>query len=465
VSESLYPLNFFLVVSSLIYPFVIQRANHKTNGGPAPGTNGGTAMLVMRNFGYLGLHPVIDIKSSLARARLVDYTGELQIRRRSEAENNKYVQKAEPEQIEGYKMKLPEWCPQFVAEPTLNGGRILEGVVSTESDISTAKSYAQELFPLPIQLSQSSLLSNNLTPGVTRGLPVHDDIESFYNTSFCNELLCHPRILHNCPKGNVVIKVELRELEWNESHSCYLSHLPSCGPTVHNTRRGPFLVQSSFSACTSRRSHQFMDEFKIKLPLDLKPKSREGGTRNLSLFFTLFKIKLGSKGRWKRGAKLLFGSNTVSETMDAEENGVSGSTRLNQIACGFLPLTEQSCLIENGIHDVRIGYKATPLTESMSLTGLGAPTTFMLKDIFEDALASAHHGKEDSCAEDTTVSENSFQSEKPVNVDASGTNYDSSNDLAPLKEDSQLLNHKVKSNNDPMSLSVSSFFPFKPEIE
>ncbi len=34
------------------------RADHKASGvgGPAAVTNGGNAMLVMRNFGYLGLH-------------------------------------------------------------------------------------------------------------------------------------------------------------------------------------------------------------------------------------------------------------------------------------------------------------------------------------------------------------------------------------------------------------------------
>jgi hypothetical protein len=41
-------------------------------------------MLVMRNFGYLGLHCVVNNKSSLAPDRLVDFTGEIQIRRRSE---------------------------------------------------------------------------------------------------------------------------------------------------------------------------------------------------------------------------------------------------------------------------------------------------------------------------------------------------------------------------------------------
>ena len=63
--------------------FPYDSAGHSETGvgGPAMVTNGRTAMLVMRNFGYLGLHTVVDEKSSLARGRLVDFTGELQLRR------------------------------------------------------------------------------------------------------------------------------------------------------------------------------------------------------------------------------------------------------------------------------------------------------------------------------------------------------------------------------------------------
>ena len=64
------------------------RADHRASGiaGPAAVTNGGTAMLVMRNFGYLGLHSVVHSRSSLARDRLVDFTGEVQVRRRETEE-------------------------------------------------------------------------------------------------------------------------------------------------------------------------------------------------------------------------------------------------------------------------------------------------------------------------------------------------------------------------------------------
>ena len=42
----------------------------------------GHALLVMRYFGFLGLHSIVEKKSSLARDRLVDFTGELQVRRK-----------------------------------------------------------------------------------------------------------------------------------------------------------------------------------------------------------------------------------------------------------------------------------------------------------------------------------------------------------------------------------------------
>ncbi len=226
-------------------------------------------MLVMRNFGYLGLHPVIDSKSSLARDRLVDFTGEVQVRRKTEVERDDNPSMAAPEQTEGFKTMLPDFHPEYVAEPTVNGGRFVEASPPSSLELGSTKSYAQELLPLPLQISPSLLISSGMAPGLGRGQTNQDDMEPFYHTSFCNELLCHPRILHNCPKGNVVVKVELREVEWVEEHSCYVAHLPSCGPSIHNTRRGPFLVQSAFSSCTSRRSHQFMDEFKLKLPLDL----------------------------------------------------------------------------------------------------------------------------------------------------------------------------------------------------
>ena len=83
----------------LSFQRTVNRVDHKVNGvgGPAPVTNGGTAMLVMRNFGYLGLHCVVDSKSSLARDRLVDFTGELQLRRQTDDDDKTETKKRSTE--------------------------------------------------------------------------------------------------------------------------------------------------------------------------------------------------------------------------------------------------------------------------------------------------------------------------------------------------------------------------------
>lgn len=417
--------------------------------GAAPVTNGGTAMLVMRNFGYLGLHPVIDTKSSLARERLVDFTGEVQVRRKSEGESSEDTLRLKPEQSDGYKVVLPDWHPQYVAEPTTNGGRYVYG-----DSLSTGKLYAQELLPLPLHVAPSSRSS----PGTGRINFNNDDIDPFYNTSFCNELLCLPRIVHNCGKGNLVLKVELREVEWKNEVKGYLAHLPSCGPSIHNIRRGAYLVQSAVSSCSSRRSHQFMDEFKIRLPLDLRPMKRDGTTTNLSIVFTLYKIKLGtsSKGRWKRGAKLLFGSSSASDTSTfADEHHVSGNTKLEHVACGFLPINEQSCLIENGIHDVRIAYKACPISEEMITNGLGDSRSFVLKDCFEEvSVGNLNQSRENSCAEDTQ-SESSIRS-LMFRGDVSENARSIAGEFETKIEDSPIRPTKGQhSSKDPISLSVS----------
>jgi hypothetical protein len=436
------------VFSSLSFDFSLKRAAQKNTGigSPAPGTNGGTAMLVMRNFGYLGLHPVIDSKSSLSRERLVDTTGELQVRRKTEDEKNKTTEIRKTEQVDGYKMILPAWHPQFVVEPTTNGGRYIYG-----DSISGGKSYAQEMLPLSLQSGSSTRNSS----GTARIQYIDDDVEPYYHTSFCNELLCLPRMVHNCGKGNLVLKVEIREIAWNPELKAYLAHIPSCGPSVHNKRRGPFLVQSAVSSCSSRRSHQFMDEFKIKLPLNIRQLKREGVTRTLSIVFTLYKIKLGnsSKARWKRGAKLLFGSYTASESPASSEHNVSGNTKLEQLACGFLPINENSCLIENGIHDVRLAYKTCLISDEMIANGTGDSTSYVLKDCFEDC--NLQQSRENSYAEDT-VSEGSHRSLVKRGETQETIRSAMSEIEAKIEEPSLRVARGKPSSNEPISLSVSN---------
>jgi hypothetical protein len=165
---------------------------------------------------YLGLHAVVHSRSKLARDRLVDFTGELQIRRRNEDDppvnNDEIVKKDDHVYV------VPEWHPQFVAEPAINGGRNsvnpLTGTPasskrdSDDDNPSLSQLYAQELAPIALSTGPFAPTARQPTasssPARAGG---RADIEPYYHTSFCNELLCHPRLLHNCPKGNIVVKV------------------------------------------------------------------------------------------------------------------------------------------------------------------------------------------------------------------------------------------------------------------
>jgi hypothetical protein len=161
----------------------------------------------------------VHSRSKLARDRLVDFTGELQIRRRHEDDtpvNNDAIGKKYD-----HVYVVPEWHPQFVAEPAINGGRnsvdpftgtpTSSKLDSDDDNPSLSQLYAQELAPValsagPLAPTARQPTASN-TPARASGPAHRTDIEPYYHTSFCNELLCHPRLLHNCPKGNIVVKV------------------------------------------------------------------------------------------------------------------------------------------------------------------------------------------------------------------------------------------------------------------
>lgn len=408
-------------------------------------------MLVMRNFGYLGLHAVVDTKSSLARHRVVDFTGELQLRRRTESDEvERRGRRVAPD---NFRVKLPMWHPQCIAEPALNGGRNPTDSSDEESGMTgdgDAKLYAQELTALPLMLSPSSRFSSGAQAGIARANPSQDDIEPFYHTTFCNELICHPRILHNCTHGNIAIKVELREMEWSETLNAYLAHLPrpSIGPCIHNTRRGPFLVQSSFTSCASRRGdHQFIDEVKVKLPLCINPRSSQGKSLVLALFFTVYRSKTGSKSMWTRGAKKLFGSTLLDSFGGSEESDSSGRTE--QVACGFLPLTAQSCLIDNGMHDIRVGYIAVSPSADVG----APPGSLLLMERVDVEDGQGLFGRKESFADDTITSNDSFISDQNKDSD-SGIHTEGTSGAAGANEDSSPKNTNAKGPNEPIALSV-----------
>ncbi|KAG7374623.1 Dock homology region 2 domain containing protein [Nitzschia inconspicua] len=371
----------------MLYP----KADHRASGvgGPAPVTNGGTAMLVMRSFGYLGLHEVVSSKSSLARDRLVDFTGEIQLRRREDVTGEESTGSFQSSELPH--TQVP-WRNQFVAEATKHGGRCLEESRNNTIEVSTSILYAQELAPLPLlstPLGRPSI-SPSFPKSRGRGNSSGEDIEPYFHTTFCNEIVCNPRLLHNCPKGNIVVKVEMREMEWSPDHNAFFAHTPSCGPVVHNPRRGSFLIQGAYTSCSVRCSDpHFLDEFKMKLPLVLE----SNGQRSHCIFFTVFRLSFSSRKKWSRR---LLSTKRSSRKVDeiagvlvGESGEVSNESKdchLIQLGCGILPVEKQQALLENGNHDVKIAFCARKLLPSFCEKEGMNPDTILVSESLEGKL-------------------------------------------------------------------------------
>ncbi len=277
-------------------------------------------MLVIRNFGHLGLHSAISKKSKLARERLVDFTGEVQIRRKTE---------------DDYDIKLPdsdggrvhitrEWHDEFVAEPVVDGGRNYNPGL-----------YVQELAAIPLAIPEPNPRNQK-----------HMKMKSHYYTSLSNELVLHPINIENCARRNITVKVEVVRLMYRDDlNSLIAIPVNAC---IFNCRRGAHLVKEVYTTCAYHKNDPyFLDEMKVKLPLT-KLKSVEHGT--LVALFTANHVSVKGKKLWplKSSPNVLDGS----------------SSPMEEIACGFLSLSqggESSCLVEDGLHSIHLRYKAIPL--------------------------------------------------------------------------------------------------------
>ena len=105
----------------------------------------------MRNFGYLGLHSAIAPRSICPRDRVVDFTGDLQFRRRHLHEI--YDTNEDDRRV----CMASTWQKDYVSEPTVNGGRSFigtEGSKDSTNSYSNTALYAQELAPLPLLITQ-----------------------------------------------------------------------------------------------------------------------------------------------------------------------------------------------------------------------------------------------------------------------------------------------------------------------
>jgi hypothetical protein len=420
-------------------------------------------MLVMRNFGYLGLHNVVNDKSSLARHRLVDFTGELQVRRRTA--DDPLEKRDKRRDSDNYRLKLPLWHPLYISEAVQHGGRFSDEAIFDDTDINAvdvSKLYAQELAPLPLMLSPASTLFAGPQVGMAPVRSNYEDIEPFYHTTFCNEIICHPRILHNCEQGHhYSIKAELREIEWNESLNAYLAHEPRPGinPCIRNPRRGPFLVHHAFSSCTAETGeHHFIDEFRIKLPLDLSPTDSNGKITALSLFFTVYRVKTQSKSKWKLGAKMLFGSSLVDSLRNSDNANSSGRAKV--VACGFLPIAPQSCLLDDGTHDVRLAYKAkSPPLELLQQSNRSGSVMLVERELH--GVGNLSMFNRDSITEDSGVRFDGRPFEYRHNDTESCAQTDDNSSCTEFQtyDDGLLRNEKVENNGavkqEHASLSVS----------
>lgn len=322
----------------------------------------GHAFLVMRYYGFLGLHSIVS-KMKMSRNRLVDFSRELQVKRQGDV-NNKDPDKR-PDINDPY--LVSPWHQQYVVEPASFGGRSIstkpqnsakksEGV-SESSNENLAAGYAQELAAIPLENSGVEIKTSS-----RRRSSVSNKFDSMLlHTTLCNELICHPQILKTSKK-NVVIKVEMRELHWNDNLKVYAA-LPS-KPSIHNPRRGPWLVSSAFTSCALKSTNpQFLDEFKFKLPLILGDSGRV-----MALFFSVYQVNIQKRRRLIQ---------TISrQGGNQHERRIDSENVLEHMGSGVLPLSSEenpSCLILNGEHKVEINYRVLNLADSADRAKLLLP--------------------------------------------------------------------------------------------
>lgn len=296
----------------------------------------GHALLVMRYFGYLGLHSVLKKKSSLARERLVDFTRELQVKCKGENGPRGEAASGKVEcPVFGKTYVMTPWRSQYEVEP-----------VDPKAMASRNNSYAQEIASLPLERAVPESTSRGRK---SSKWSVYDNL--LLHRCFCNELVCQPKILQRCFKRRVVIKVEMKELRRSESLDADV--VVPLAPNIHNTRRGPWLVSESFSSC-AMGAPQFIDEFKMKLPMVLGA-SDQG---QVGIMFSVYHFNPQKKKRSILSLKASDGG---------PKSKLESRYSIDYLGCGFMPLTLENsptCLIPNGDHEVHINLRAEKLPDA-----------------------------------------------------------------------------------------------------
>jgi hypothetical protein len=317
---------------------------------PADITNGGKAMLVIRDFGYMGLHASLSSKSKFACDRLVDFTGEVQARRRV---HDDVISKIGSE---GGKIEILDgWHDEVLIEPTQNGGR---NMLSHRKQ-NECFDYCQELASIPLHFSDENI------PKSLRS-------EIGFNTSFSNELILIPASLEKCSRRNITVKIEVVRVQSNENGSRLIA--TPMAPCIHNARRGSFMVEESYTnAAYHKESPMFSDDIKIKLPLEPLVTAEDG---QIAVLFTVFHISVNARKKWS-----LSNGNTNEPPF------------MSQIGCGYLPLSSEkeiSSLRPNGMYSVEIKYRSMAcLNGQDSKNG-----TIYLEPLVVDTSGSPDHSKE-----------------------------------------------------------------------
>lgn len=325
----------------------------------------GHAFLVMRYYGFLGLHSIIS-KTKMSRHRLVDCSRELQVKMQGDTKRKDSDKR--PDIQDPY--VVSPWHKQYVVEHAQFGGRIISGTKPQASDSdqkadeppkganeSSAAGYAQELAALPLENSGVEIKSSSRR---SRSSSSNKFDCMLLHTSLRNELVCHPRILTRCSKKNVVIKVEMRELQWNDNLKVYAA-IPT-KPSIHNPRRGPWLVSNAFTSCALKSVNpQFLDEFKFKLPLILGDSGRV-----MALFFSVYQVHIQKRRRLMQAI-----------SRQGTQQGTDADNVLEHLGSGVLPLSSDenpSCLLSNGEHRIPINYRVLDLADSTDRSKLLLPS-------------------------------------------------------------------------------------------
>ena len=159
---------------------------------------------------------------------------------------------------------------------------------------------------------------------------------------------------------------------------------------------------------------------------------------------------------------------TGERTDIQDEGGLTGKCKLVLLACGFLPVTSESCLVENGIHDVKMVYKGS--RPSVEMVGNGIPaSSLVVKERNEASLQSQRESQAssglDTREDDTTTaggsSRTQSEAELPTGEESESTysgGYSALEDRyrsGILSADA--LEAKSKLSSEEMTLQVSAY--------